>query len=71
MENPMNKWMIWGETRQFLETPVSFQLLHSLKLTASRFDPEKWMVWKIGLNSADFQGAYWNLLLFVVLGGQP
>ena len=23
MENPMNKWMIWGETPLFLETPMS------------------------------------------------
>ena len=22
MENPMNKWMIWGETPLFLETPI-------------------------------------------------
>ena len=24
MENPMNKWMIWGETPLFLETPIYF-----------------------------------------------
>ena len=22
VENPMNKWMIWGETPLFLETPI-------------------------------------------------
>ena len=27
MENPMNKWMIWGETPLFLETPMLRLLL--------------------------------------------
>ena len=32
MENPMNKWMIWGETPLFLETPIYDQ--PSLKIQA-------------------------------------